>query len=228
MKCQCGQDYGNAKKHFNVHRQQCSTFWNAVKTEMERISTELRGKVTPVSTYEWDTYRDINNFPTKKSLIDWCGSWTNVQNIAGLGLSRTGPKTGEAVAIVPNVDEFVEMIIDLSDSYYGNGFIISGNVYDNCRPVGWPMYQTWLGLRGYDKSIEGWRKFIHDHSGLQVVSNADAIRYAYERRETAQANKVQGFDYRNPQDEQYIAATYDPGFAICQATYERTGRMILR
>lgn len=226
MKCQCGKEFRGVKKPLNQHRQHCDAFWRAVKQEMERISTKLRGKVTPISTYEWDMYRTAA-FPTKRTLIDWRGSWSNVQNNVGLGLSRSGPRTENVTSIIPAIDEFIETILDLSDEYYGNGDVMGCALYDDCRPGGWPTYRTAMKLYGYDENRHGWRQFFQDH-GYTVISGSDALLIAYEAKATEQAKRIEGFDYRNPQDEKYIAVTYDPGFAICQATYERTGRMILR
>lgn len=231
MKCVCGYKPANLRKDYTgkkalgQHCQRCDTFWQSIRQEMERISIQLRNKVTPVSAGEWYMHRG-QDFPTKKTLIDWCGSWSKVLKRLNLGMNKPGPRTSEVESFMPFIDEFIETILDLSDERYGTGEVMGGTLYDACRPAGWPTYRPFLRLRGYEGNAAGWRQFFRDH-GLTVISAGEALRIAHEAKSTKQAQSIAGFDYRNPQDEKYIALMND-GFAICQATYKRTGRMVLR
>jgi hypothetical protein len=223
MKCQCGESFSDAKKLYNRHRQQCRHFWNAVVVEMNRISMALRGSIAPLTSYEWDTYRG-EGFPTRQTLITWCGSsWMDVQKRVGYGLANETPKTN--ATYVPAADVFMSKLIELSHEH--NGLIIGGNVYDERRPTGWPLYRTMMRKCGYSADAEGWRQFVYDHSGLSIFVREDSLRKAFERRAKRQAAAVTGFDYRNPIDEQRIALEAG-GFTICERTYKQTGRMMLR
>lgn len=229
MRCQCGKEFAKGKKLFNHHRRQCDAFWNGVKQEMERISMALRGKVTSVSHAEWDKHHSID-FPTKKSLIDWCGSWRNVQARVGLGMSKPGPRANAVDVSVhaPSLPQLIDKLREISRAMYGDAGVMGNQVYDDHRPPGWPTHRTILNAYGYSADAAGWQQFVADNSGLPVIHRQSARSISLRRREDEQAKAIAGFDYRTPPvDEKRLALECD-GLSICAGTYQRTGRMVLR
>jgi len=229
MKCACGMEFGPSGKYaFGYHRQECPAFWQSIKAEMENISRKLRGKPTPVSSREWEMHRS-RELPNAKSLIDWLGAWSAVQSKVGLGVSTSGPKATAAPAVTPPLDDFIEMVLDLSDQYYGNGLVIGCNLYDDIRPAGWPMHRTMLKMHGYALNADGWNAFIFHETGLYVATKSEVTQHAYEQKEVRQARAVQGFDYRQPPTTERMQALLSrSGLLVCEDTYQRTGRMVLR
>lgn len=213
MKCACGMEFGPGGKYaFGYHRRECPAFWQSIKTEMENISRRLHGEIAPVSSREWDMRRPREQ-PRSKSLIDWLGSWSAV--LAKVGLSTTMPTTAELAS----------MVRKLSRQYYGNGWIIGGNVYDELRPRGWPTYRHLMKRYGYSQNQEGWRQFAAKN-GMIVVTNAQAQEFFAERRHTEIALADGTLTLGN--SEQREAQLYRSGLPICEETYLRTGRMFVR
>lgn len=232
MKCVCGFEVAltvgatTGKKLINEHRRQCDVFWGSVRTEMHRISTHLRGTATTVSSGEWYKYRGAD-YPSKKLLIDWCGSWSNVLKRINMGMMQSGP--GKKQLYIPTQAEFFAKITVISrDVYADEHLIASCKCYDDNRPEGWPAGRTMLKRLGYTDGPDGWRQMVSDHFVGVMATSANAMNATIRKRETEQARRVKGFDYRNPQDERMLALVTGEGLAVCKGTYEQTGRMMLR
>lgn len=223
MRCSCGMEFGPGEKFvFARHRQQCRVFWQDIKTKMEGISRKLRGEITPVSSREWDMRRP-RDLPSSKTLIDWLGKWSAVQERIGHGVLSPGHRATEAPPVMPSIDDFAKMVMRLSE-HYSDGHIIGGNAYDDLRPKGWPQYRTMLRQYGYALDQHGWRQFVFDHIGLSVVGNAEAQRIAAERK----LDRIAIADGAHDDRETHAAMLYRSGLPICETTYLRTGRMFVR
>lgn len=128
--------------------------------------------------------------------------------------------------IMPTLEDIILQLLGMAETFYDGAWSVGWSQYDNYRPNHWPTAWTMLKFHGYMPNATEWQRFVEKHTGLDVLS-VTAHRQRQAERTIKRWNLGSKPDYTTGYNEEY-AAMFDGGLVICQATYERTGRMILR
>lgn len=129
---------------------------------------------------------------------------------------------------MPSLDDIVMQIMAINEALYNSEWSIGTDTWNNYRPLTWPTADYLLKVYNYTMNNAGWDKLLDEHIGIERKT---LTQIRIEQAEVRMARRWQlesKPDYSARPDGAYLAVTHDSGFAICQATYERTGRMILR
>jgi hypothetical protein len=68
--------------------------------------------------------------------------------------------------LMPGIDDFVMMILGMSEVRYDGVWIIGNSQYEYSRPAGWPMAKTVMDFYGFDN----WKQFVDLHIGANLVT----------------------------------------------------------
>ncbi len=128
---------------------------------------------------------------------------------------------------IPSLDDIVMQIMGMSEALYNGDWSIGSDTWNNYRPPTWPTAKYLLKVLGYSEDNAGWDKLLDEHIGVERKTMTEVLRESGERRAQQRWQLDSKPNYSASPDGKYLALMSD-GFAICQATYERTGRMILR
>lgn len=128
---------------------------------------------------------------------------------------------------VPSIDDIIMQIMGMSEALYGGDWSIGSDTWNNYRPPTWPTAKYLLKFYGYTEDNAGWDQMLDEHIGIERKSLTQIRVEQHEARMAQRWDLGSKPDYSAAPDDHYLALTSD-GLAICRATYERTGRMVLR
>lgn len=129
--------------------------------------------------------------------------------------------------IMPSVDDFVMQVLGMSEAQYDGAWIIGWSQFNNRRPAGWPTSFTILAYYGFMPDSDGWRTFVQMHIGVDVASISVHRQEQGAERENRRWRIANNPEYTGTYSEDH-AALLTGGLTICDATFRRTGRMMLR
>ena len=128
---------------------------------------------------------------------------------------------------MPSIDDIIMQIMAMNEAFYESKYSIGWAVWDNYRPATWPTAKYLLKFYGYTMNSGGWAEMVMQHIGAECKTITDTIWEQHKIRMERRWQLANKPDYSASPDECYLALMCD-GLAICQGTYERTGRMMLR
>lgn len=129
---------------------------------------------------------------------------------------------------VPSIDDIIMQIMAMSEAIYDGEYTIGRVLYDENRPTGWPTAPYLLKIFGYPPTSEGWAALVDDHIGIECKTFKQIMQDNGKERANRKWRTMDKPDYTGAPDETYQALMSGNAFAICTATYQRTGRMMLR
>ena len=129
---------------------------------------------------------------------------------------------------MPNIDDIIMMILGLSEAVHYDEWIVNVGGWDYNRPTGWPSARYILKFYGFKQNSTGWREFVDQFIGMECVSISYINAQLGEIRMNKRWNMANKPEYTARPNGDYQAATWNDGFQICEETYRRTGRMVLR
>lgn len=132
-------------------------------------------------------------------------------------------------ATIPLIDDFIMQLLGMSEAQYGGEWIIGWSSYNDQRPAEWPTAFSVLRHYGFPVSNKGWEEFIQTLVWKPVVTTQALRKMQGEQRCARQWVPVLKVapDYARRNNEEY-EALFPTGLNVCQGTYQKTGRMILR
>lgn len=128
---------------------------------------------------------------------------------------------------MPSIDDIIMQIMAMNEAFYESRYSIGWAVWDSYRPATWPTADYLLKFYGYTSNNAGWDELLLQHVGIERKTLTQIRIEQGEMRARKRCDLTVKPDYSASPDGHYLALMSD-GFAICQATYERTGRMVLR
>lgn len=127
---------------------------------------------------------------------------------------------------MPSIDDIIMQIMAMSEAFYDGQWSIGWSVWDIHRPAAWPTAKYLLKFYGYSDNSAGWDELIARNIGTQCKSFLEVMQEEGEKRAAQRWHLSDKPDYSASYNEQHEALA--GGLPICKATYERTGRMMLR
>ena len=128
---------------------------------------------------------------------------------------------------MPSIDDIIMQIMAMSEALYNGEWAIGTDTWNNYRPATWPTADYLLKFYGYMVSNAGWDAQLDEHIDIERKTATQIRIEQGEIRASKRCDLTVKPDYSAAPDGHYLALMCD-SFAICQATYERTGRMVLR
>jgi hypothetical protein len=132
--------------------------------------------------------------------------------------------------IIPHIDDFIMQLLGMSESLYDGKRVVGWALYDICRPAGWPRSLYLLREYGYMDTTQGWAEMVGEHIGIPVMTNKEASS----RGVLAKADRRWGDalaripDYTGSMTNAMYDDMFPGGLAVCESTYRRTGRKVIR
>lgn len=128
---------------------------------------------------------------------------------------------------MPSLDDIVMQIMAMNEALYHGEWSIGTDTWNNYRPATWPTADYLLKFYAYTVNNAGWDKLLADHIGVERKTQTQMRIEQSEARMAKRWQLDSHPDYSAVYSEDR-EAMHDRGLLICQATYERTGRMVLR
>lgn len=104
---------------------------------------------------------------------------------------------------MPSANDFIMLILGISESLYDGQFAPGAKKYDAFRPDGWIGERAMLKSLDYPQNAAGWREFMRIMVDLPVVRGGDANRFNTEHKANAAPKTAINFQDCN------LALTYE-------------------